>query len=109
MIKNVGKRHVIFSPLFDTFIESRITEKKAESLEFTKKEHLLFTCLLEHVDTICEREIIIEHVWPEDEDYGISDWSIDKLVERLRIKLAKKHPEYEIITVRTRGYKMMKR
>lgn len=100
--------HRVFSPLLGSFIKSRIDVKKNDSLEFTKKEHLLFTCLLEYVEEICEREVIIEHVWPEDEDFGISDWSIDKLVERLRIKLAQKHPEYEIVTVRTRGYKMVK-
>ncbi len=101
-------KYRIFSPLLAAYIKSRIDVKKSDSLEFTKKEHLLFTCLLNHVEEICEREVIIEHVWPEDEDFGISDWSIDKLVERLRIKLAQKHPEYEIVTVRTRGYKMVK-
>ena len=109
VIQNDGKKPYVFSPLLETFIQSKISAKKTDSLEFTKKEHLLYTCLHEHLDAICERETIIEYVWPEDEDYGISDWSIDKLVERLRVKLALKHPEYEIVTVRTRGYKMAKR
>ncbi len=111
---NTGMVHMtdnalrIFSPLLTQYIQSKTSDKKSDSIELTKKEHLLFTCLQSHLGEICERETIIEHVWPEDEDYGISDWSIDKLVERLRVKLAKKHQEYEIVTIRTRGYKMAK-
>ena len=99
----------IFSPLLTHYVEEKAQTKKSQSLELTKKEHLLYTCLHNNINEICERETIIEQVWPEDEDYGISDWSIDKLVERLRTKLKTKDPSLEVITVRTRGYKMMKK
>ncbi|MBI2599147.1 helix-turn-helix domain-containing protein, partial [Candidatus Curtissbacteria bacterium] len=52
------------------------------------------------------REEIIEHVWPEVEELGVSDWTIDRLVARLRMKLKNQKSKYQIVTVKTRGYKL---
>jgi hypothetical protein len=77
-----------------------------EKVEFTKKEYLLYNYLLEHVGEVCEREKIIESVWSEIEDLGVSDWTIDRLVARLRMKLKKQGSKYQVVTVKTRGYKL---
>ena len=53
-----------------------------------------------------EREEIIQAVWPEVEEVGVSDWAIDRLVARLRAKLKSQNAKVEIQTVKTRGYKM---
>jgi len=68
---------------------------------------LLFTFLKENKDKICEREEIIEVVWPEEEDLGVSDWAIDKLVARVRNKLKLQKNDFEIQTIKTRGYKLI--
>ena len=86
----------IFSPLFELFVSAQ-----------NKKEHMLFTYLEEHVNAICEREAIVDIVWPEYKEYGVSDWSIDRLVARVRGKLRKQKSMYEILTIRTRGYKLL--
>jgi DNA-binding winged helix-turn-helix (wHTH) protein len=59
------------------------------------------------MNDVCERERIIERVWPEAETFGVSDWAIDRLVARLRNKLKSQNAKEEIITVKTRGYKLI--
>lgn len=103
-----GRKPHIFSPLFAYYVtgrEKRLT--KNHLVEFTKKEHALFTFLKEHINEICEREAIIGAVWSEVEDLGVSDWAIDRLVARVRQKLKAQKSHYEIQTVKTRGYKLV--
>lgn len=110
MVASQKKEEALFSPLFAGFVLSQ--EKKSEkgnSIEFSKKEHLLFQYLQEHLNDICEREEIVDIVWPEYKEYGVSDWSIDRLVARVRGKLRKQKSMYEIVTIRTRGYKLIPR
>lgn len=98
----------VFSPLFEFYLES-IGNRKQEVIvaaDFTKKENLLYKFLFENIDNICEREAIIENVWPESEELGVSDWTIDRLVARLRAKLKAQKSKYNIVTVKTRGYKL---
>ncbi|HXS14551.1 MAG TPA: helix-turn-helix domain-containing protein [Candidatus Saccharimonadales bacterium] len=99
----------LFSPLFANFVEKNEKKTTGESagFEFSKKEHMLFELLKEKPDAVCEREIIVEEVWPEYKEYGVSDWSVDRLVARVRQKLRKQKANYEIVTVRTRGYKLV--
>ena len=104
-----GANNYIFSKLFEEYVRRK--EKEANSKEanneFSKKEHLLFKYLLDNKEKICEREQIIETVWPEEEELGVSDWAIDKLVARVRNKLKEQDNNYEIQTIKTRGYKLI--
>lgn len=102
-----NNRHRLFSPLFDYYVKQ--TEKKSSNnmVELTKKENLLFNFLKENVNLVCEREKIVEKVWPEAENIGVSDWAIDRLVARVRNKLKLQKSQFEIQTVRTRGYKLI--
>ncbi|GEM_PF-683598 len=98
----------IFSPLFAKYVAGQIAKGKngEEAVDFTKKENALFNLLLENVDKVCEREKIIENVWPEEEEMGVSDWTVDRLVARLREKLKRQESKFQIITVKTRGFKL---
>jgi len=108
-VHDAGEKPTIFSPVFAHYLRTR--DEKAmmanTTVHFSKKEHLLITYLQEHKDQICEREQIVEAVWPEYKDLGVSDWAIDRLVARVRVKLKQQQSEEEIITVRTRGYKLI--
>lgn len=97
----------IFSELFLKYIEqkNKVT-KEGQKHELSKKEHLLLKILEANKGALCERETIIENVWPEAESYGVSDWAVDRLIARLRSKLKASAGEYEIVTVKTRGYKL---
>jgi hypothetical protein len=106
MVKDVNRKTVLFSPLFSSYVAS-LTGAPVVNKEFTKKEHLLFTYLKDHVGELCEREAIISAVWPEHEEMGVSDWAIDRLVARLRTKMKEHESPYQIVTVVTRGYKLI--
>ena len=101
----------IFSPLFEKFLQSKNQKEEGSrgngKMELSKKEHLLFSYLKQNLGEICEREAIIEAVWPEEEALGVSDWAIDRLVARLRKKI-KEEGEFEIVTIKTRGFKLVK-
>lgn len=101
-----GKQQEIFTSLFTEFLLRKGQEKEASGVDLSKKEHTLFTLLKENLNEICEREKIVTIVWPEYKEYGVSDWSIDRLIARVRSKLKKQKSPYEIVTVRTRGYKL---
>lgn len=101
----------IFSPIFDFYLQTRLEEKRKESAssDFSKKENALLIFLEANKDQICEREQIIEAVWPEAESLGVTDWAIDRLTARVRNKLKSHDKNYEIVTVKTRGYKLIER
>ncbi|MBU4099628.1 helix-turn-helix domain-containing protein [Patescibacteria group bacterium] len=101
-------KDMLFSPLFKEYLDGREKEdnKIGPVIHLTRKEHMLFTLLESHIGNICEREEIIEIVWPEYKELGVSDWAIDRLVARVRVKLKQQNSPYEIVTVRTRGYKL---
>lgn len=97
----------IFSSIFENFLlRKNGAGERSSGIELSKKEHLLFSYLKENLGDICEREAIIEAVWPEEEALGVSDWAIDRLVARLRKKI-KEEGEFEIVTVKTRGFKLI--
>lgn len=104
----VGSR--VFSPLFEHYIkqvEKRALNNSDGTVEFTKKENLLFNFLKDSINLVCEREQIVEKVWPEVEALGVSDWAIDRLVARVRNKLKLQKSQFEVQTIRTRGYKLI--
>jgi len=103
-----GGKNMIFSRLFSHYLKQRqISKGNAGSVDLSKKEHLLFNFLKSKIGNICEREEIIQAVWSEVEAFGVSDWAIDRLVARLRVKLKSQNAKFEIQTVKTRGYKMV--
>jgi hypothetical protein len=107
VIEKDGKNK-LFSPLFRFFLKERQTSGKITvNIDLSKKENLLFNYLKNNIGNICEREEIIQAVWAEVEEFGVSDWAIDRLVARLRVKLKSQNSKFEILTIKTRGYKMI--
>lgn len=108
LIDEGKEKTMVFSPLFSHYLKQRQTAAANNSnIELSKKENLLFIYLKSKVGNICEREEIIQAVWPKEEEFGVSDWAIDRLVARLRVKLKSQKALFEIQTVKTRGYKMV--
>jgi len=106
----VAEKNIIFSPLFGYYLqEKQLTNKNTANIDLSKKENLLFSYLKDRVGNICEREEIVQAVWAEVEEFGVSDWAIDRLVARLRVKLKSQKSKFEIQTIKTRGYKMTSR
>lgn len=109
LVMNEKETVKILNPFFENYLTKIHKEAKTngKEVEFTKKEHALFNLLLKNKDQICERETIIHEVWPEYEELGVSDWTIDRLIARLRNKIKKMKEKYTILTVKTRGYKLV--
>ncbi len=107
-IKHNGTEHV-FSPFFGLYLrEMGHYHTKAKVTQgFTKKEQMLYDVLKEHANEICERDDIIQAVWPECNEIGVSDWALDRLVSRLRNKMKQNSDSAEIQTIKTRGFKMI--
>lgn len=100
----------IFSPLLADYLRRKEPARNGaekNGVDFTKKENALFLVLQTNLNQICEREKIVAGVWPEASEIGISDWAIDRLVARVRVKLKKQNSPFEIVTVKTRGYKLV--
>lgn len=104
----------VFAEVFANFIakvattnSEKVQLNSAEQLELTKKELSLLELLLENQGSICSRDSIVATVWPEVSGLGVSDWAIDKLVARLRAKLRSNGWEYQVKTVKSRGFKLL--
>jgi hypothetical protein len=107
VIEKDGKNK-LFSPLFGFYLKERQASGKIRvNIDLSKKENLLFSYLKNNIGNICEREGVIRAVWAEVEEFGVSDWAIDRLVARLRVKLKAQNSKFEILTIKTRGYKMI--
>jgi len=107
MVKDVNGETLVFNPLFKYYVKEREKEiQKENAIEFSKKELMFFEYLKQNTNNICERERIIEAVWPEASDLEISDWAIDKLAARVRTKLKLQSNNFEIQTIKTRGFKL---
>ncbi len=104
----VSEKNKFFSPIFLYYLEHLYNNREInQTIEFTKKEHMLFNFLQNCQEEVCEREKIVEQVWPEVEAFGVSDWAIDRLVARVRGKLKLGKSKFAIKTVKTRGYKLV--
>jgi len=85
--------------------QARVLEP--ETSRFTAKEKLLFDYLQSHPDEVCEKDAIIQSVWPEDQifEQGVRDDSLAQLVRRLRKKIEPDPSNPTVIrTVPGRGY-----
>lgn len=55
---------------------------------------------------VCDRDTIIEAVWPGTDGLGVSEQAIDALVRRLRDRLSELDPYNYIVTVRGHGFRI---
>lgn len=63
--------------------------------------------LYQHPGQVCDREAVVQAVWPEAVGAGVSEQAIDALVRRLRDRLAELDPETQyILTVRGHGFRL---
>jgi hypothetical protein len=109
-IKEENHQFSVFTKLLENYILSHSISKKTgeNTLDFTKKELALFNYLQKNLNQVCERDQIIEAVWTDEEEaLEVSDWAMDRLVARVRAKLKKQKSTQEILTIRTRGYKLI--
>ncbi len=70
-------------------------------------QYRLLELLVDANGGVCAREDVVQAVWPEAVEEGISEQAIDALVRRLRDRLAEVDPEQNyIVTVRGHGFRL---
>jgi hypothetical protein len=70
-------------------------------------QYRLLEQLVDADGQVVSRDQIVENVWPDDAEEGISEQAIDALVRRLRDRLAELAPDHQyIITVRGHGFRL---
>lgn len=78
-----------------------------DTSSLTLKENLLLQYLLVHPGSVCEKDELVQAIWPEDVifEQGVRDESLAQLVRRLRVKIEPDpgNPKY-IQTIPGRGY-----
>jgi hypothetical protein len=83
------------------------TVQTIDTSQLTAKEALLLVYLQAHRGEVCEKDELVQAVWPEDVifEQGVRDESLAQLVRRLRVKIEPDpaSPSY-IHTVPGRGY-----
>ncbi|MFM8320621.1 MAG: winged helix-turn-helix domain-containing protein [Chloroflexota bacterium] len=73
----------------------------------TAKEHLLLQYMQAHAGQVCEKDALVQAIWPEDVifEQGVRDESLAQLVRRLRVKIERDPAAPQFIhTVPGRGY-----
>ncbi|WP_198404307.1 helix-turn-helix domain-containing protein, partial [Burkholderia ambifaria] len=70
----------------------------------TRREALLFECLMRHGDAPVSREQLVRYIWQDAEDIDPS--GVNVVVSRLRRKLVKHMPQASIETVSRYGYRI---
>jgi len=70
-------------------------------------QYALLALLYESSGRVISRTEVIERVWPESDEAGVSEQAIDALVRRLRDRLAELDPNHEyVVTVRGHGFRL---
>lgn len=70
-------------------------------------QYHLLELLCDRVGQVCSRDDVIEAVWPDSAEEGISEQAIDALARRLRERLSEADPAHQyIITVRGHGFRL---
>ena len=75
--------------------------------QLTAKEQMLLDYFKTHPDTVCEKDELIQAIWPEDAifEQGVRDSSLAQLVRRLRVKIEPDPADPRFIqTIPGRGY-----
>jgi len=72
-------------------------------------QYRLLELLYDRAGRVCSRDEIVEAVWAEAAEVGVSDQAIDALVRRLRERIGEVDPDHEyIVTVRGHGFRLDK-
>ena len=96
-----------FSELLVDYLKSIKIGQNESYVSFTPNENLIFKSLTQNINNILSREEISHLLWGELWEQKSSDWAIDQLVHRLRIKIRKNKLLYKIVTNKGIGFTLL--
>jgi hypothetical protein len=83
-----------------------ISEKEVDP-PLSLPQYRLLELLFDANGGVCTREAVIEAVWPDAVNEGVSEQAIDALVRRLRDRLSEIDPVHQfVVTVRGHGFRL---
>ena len=85
-------------------VENRVVRRAGEVIDLTKKEYELLLLLMENIDIVLSREILLKKVWGYKNEVETN--VIDVYVRYIRNKIDLPGRESYIQTVRGTGYVM---
>ena len=69
-------------------------------------QYRLLELLYDNEDKVCSRDEVVQAVWPDAVEEGVSEQAIDALARRLRERLSELDPDHQyIVTVRGHGFR----
>jgi DNA-binding response OmpR family regulator len=84
-----------------------LTGERELSPPLSLAQYRLLELLYDRAGRVCSRDEIVEAVWPEAAEGGVSDQAIDALVRRLRERISEVDPDHQyIVTVRGHGFRL---
>lgn len=88
--------------------ELRTVSIRGEELDppLSLAQFRLLKLLYDADGAVCDRESIVETVWPGTDGLGVSEQAIDALVRRLRDRIAELDDYNYIVTVRGHGFRL---
>ena len=101
LVKESDGKHELFTPLLRDYINKYVQTK------LPKKERVLFALLKKKLNKLVTKDEIIETVWGEMSD-GISDWSINSLIYRLRKSQTFRSSGFVIENDKSERYRLLK-
>ena len=85
-------------------VENRVVRRAGEVIDLTKKEYELLLLLMENIDIVLSREVLLKEVWGYKNEVETN--VIDVYVRYIRNKIDVPGRESYIQTVRGTGYVM---
>jgi len=90
---------------FDRYIQDHEQQPNAKrQTTLTIKEEAAFELLKKHHGSVVSREMLADAIWGNDSVDKYSDWAIDQLIHRLKVKLMAFDRTVLVKTVRGRGF-----
>jgi DNA-binding response OmpR family regulator len=69
-------------------------------------QYRLIELLYDNEGKVCSRDEVVQAVWPDIVEEGVSEQAIDALARRLRERLSELDPDHQyIVTVRGHGFR----
>lgn len=118
LIKEINNKTLLSIPLFSLVIEreNRLSKlilkdnliligEKDITYELSRKERSFMKLLLSSKKKIISRDVVAQAIWGKEWEEKYSDWAIDRLAFRLRLKLAKIGIDEKLLkTVKKKGF-----
>lgn len=106
------KNQKIFSPLLALYLKKKANWGDNEEASFkilSDKEAAMYNCLRRSLNSLVSRDQIAKALWAEHREDHYSDWAIDQIAHRLRLKIKKAKLPYLLLTRKKFGFSLQEK